>query len=346
MSIPIPDPRNERNILCSASALPVSNARVQNSQPRTGEQPAQSGEMLSPNVRTSARVKTNYQALEWAFEQDAGSASASRLLIEIARHSVGGVCQVSQAKLGAACSLSERQTRTLIASLVADGLIARERIGGAGKGRSPDRYTLVGYAETQPAEITESQEATGNDCRKILPVAEGQPEVSDRKRLPVGATGSAAPTPPIRYNSTLRDNLQPTELAERGVQGGDLFEPAPAQPAAKTKPVGKRQPRREKFYAAETTMPSEPSASMLAYAAKLHLLNGTCATEFIKFRHWHIEQRTLIANIDQRWQTWVNNWADKNPTRRDGAPKGYKLAGVGADGKARYVKDHRTNVYR
>lgn len=291
-------------------------------------------------------------AIMWALEQDVSSASASRLLIEIARRSVGGKCAERQTVLAAACKLSERQTRTLIASLVADKAIMRTRQGGSGAGRLADVYTLQGYVEIkQPAVLTDSQEATGNDVhigatgnRQSSPEAGGQPAKSERQSLPEGATGNSAPTPPIRTTSPVEANLQAPELEANGGLGGELFGDAPPAPK---KPRGTaRRPKREKFYATEETMPEAPNAEMTSYATSKKLINGTCGEQFGKFRRYHIRKRTLIASLEQRWETWVDNWAKENPPRADGAPPGYKLAGIGDDGKARYVKIQRTNVYR
>ena len=111
----------------------------------------------------------------------------------------------------------------------------------------------------------------------------------------------------------------------------------------------RRRPKREKFYASEETMPHEPNEAMAEYAAAKHLINGTRAEQFGKFRRWHIRQQTLIASLEGRWEPWVDNWAKDNPVRPSGAgtaPPGYTFAGIGPDGKPRYNKDHRTNVYR
>lgn len=291
-------------------------------------------------------------AIMWALEQDVSSASASRLLIEIARRSVGGKCSERQTVLATACKLSERQTRTLIASLVADKAITRTRQGGSGAGRLADVYELQGYVEIkQPAVLSGSQDATGSDThiaaggnRQSSPEAVEQPALSDRKTLPEGATGNSAPTPPIRTTSSVEDNLPAPEPSVEGGLG-DLFDP----PAAPTKPKRggtKRRPRQAKFYATDESMPAEPNDAMCEYAASKHLVNGTRESEFGKFRRYHIRERSLIKSIEQRWETWVDNWAERNPKRPDGVQPGYKLAGFGADGKARYVKDHRTNVYR
>lgn len=145
--------------------------------------------------------------------------------------------------------------------------------------------------------------------------------------------------PPIRTTSNSETLSETPEL--RGV-GGDLF----AKPATAKCKGTKRRPKRAKFYAAEDNMLAEPNEAMREYAASKGMINGTLAEQFGKFRRWHIRERTLIACIEQRWETWADNWGDRNPKRSDGAPAGYKLAGVGADGKARYVKDQRTNVYR
>lgn len=289
----------------------------------------------------------NCAAVQWALNQDVSSASSSRLLIEIARQSEGGRCIATQVSLGAACKLSERQTRTLLASLVADKAITRTRQGGTGTGRLADVYELKGYLESkQPAISADSHEATGSEAQFAPPIDRQLSPVAtdlDRKSLPEGATGNAAPTPPIRTTSTLEDNLQPTEPSlNRGL--GDLFEP---EVKSKPKRAGTtRRPRQEKFYATEDSMPTEPNGPMGEYAASKHLLNGTRAAEFSKFRRYHIRERSLIKSLEQRWETWVDNWAQRNPVKPDGAPAGYRLGGYGDDGKPRYVKNQRTNTYR
>lgn len=301
----------------------------------------------SPEGHHGEMSSFNCAAVQWALSQNVSSASSSRLLIEIARNSVGGKCAATQRTLGEACKLSERQTRTLLASLVADKAITRSRQGGSGAGRLADVYELQGYVEIkQPAILAGSHEATGTvaqiatqDDRQSSPVA----IEFDRKSLPEGATGNAAPTPPIRTTSTLEDNLQPTEPSfDRGL--GDLFEPE-AKP--KPKRAGTtRRPRQEKFYATEDSMPTEPNGPMGEYAASKHLVNGTRAVEFGKFRRYHIRERSLIKSLEQRWETWVDNWANRNPIAPEGAaPKGYKIE-IGPNGQKRFVQDLSQNFYK
>lgn len=313
------------------SAAPTPHASAQ----------AHSGEMLSLNCA----------AIEWALSQDVSSASASRLLIEIARYSTGGRCARTQRDLSAACKLSERQTRTLLAALVADGAVKRHRNGGTGAGRSPDSFELVGYMELsaicrQPAIPADSQ----NGNRQSLPEAEPcngqssplageQPAMDDRKKLPLGATGNTAPTPPsITTTLSEQDNPDRPEL----VLDGGLGETKPKR----SKPAGRKRPRREKFYATEETMPTAPNAEMGAYAASKHLLNGTREEQFGKFRRWHIREGTLIASLEQRWETWVDNWAKNNPQKPMGsAPAGCIVTGRNPDGSPIYGRDRSRDRY-
>lgn len=314
-----------------------------------------SAEPLAP-LNKGESGEMNCAAIAWALAQDVYSASAGRLLIEIARRSIGGHCVSTQIDLGLACKLSERQTRTLLASLTADGFVKRTRQGGAGKGRAPDRYELLGYVEAaceQPAIFAGSHDATGSE-RQIEVTGNGQssPEAAlatgsfDRQSSPDEATGNSAPTPPIRTTTTVEDNPSPSEPSFEGGVGGELFTPTEAPPA-KAKTGTKRRPRRTKFYATEETMPLEPNEAMREYAMGKHMFNGNLAEQFGKFRRYHIRERSLIASLEQRWETWADNWGDRNPKRPDGAaPKGFKSLGVGPDGKERWARNHRQNVYR
>ena len=154
--------------------------------------------------------------------------------------------------------------------------------------------------------------------------------------------------PPLNTSSMSEGEPLPERVEpsfERG-QGGGLFGDAPAAPKRARKPKASKRPKREKFYATEESMPQEMSEEMAAYATSKGLYNGTRAEQYGKFCRWHIREGTLIRSLEGRWETWVDNWAKSNPKRPDGIRPGYKLAGFGADGKARYVKDQRTNVYR
>ena len=333
---------------------PLCQGRARNDrQPRASENQCNDGGMHPLNCA----------AISWALDVSVSSASASRLLIEIARRSEGGRCAATQKALGEACKLSERQTRTLIASLIADGAIKRTRQGGTGAGRAADVYDLQGYSEAKQPAISAASQATGNerhlgatgeDCRLTVPDG-GQPAISDRKKLPVGATGNGTPIPPIditpisQKEVVLNSEREESSL-ERGLGSGLFGEAAlsdVAPPATPTSAKPKRRPRRAKFYATDEAMPAEPNPEMLAYAAEKGMRNGTLAEQHGKFRRWHIRERTLIACLEQRWETWADNWARSNPVRPEGgAPPGYRLGGIGPDGKQRYLKIQTNNVYR
>lgn len=91
-----------------------------------------------------------------------------------------------------------------------------------------------------------------------------------------------------------------------------LIEDLPKKAAPKR---AKPKPKNAPFVATDETMPAEPNEAMCAYAAKAGLINGTRALEFAKFRQWHIDHMTLVAGVERRWQTWVDKWLEKRPTR-------------------------------
>ena len=90
-------------------------------------------------------------------------------------------------------------------------------------------------------------------------------------------------------------------------------------------------------------MPAEPNAEMGAYAAAKHLVNGTREAEYGKFRRYHIRAQTLISSLEQRWETWVDNWAKSNPIPPSGGKPGYREIGLGPDGKMRYDTIRRSH---
>lgn len=213
------------------------------------------------------------------------------------------------------------------------GHIQRQKGGGR---------AVTSYVSTRNMEVTRNAEVTAVETSELRATeSAAEPETTTTPMVVTsGVRGrNMPPHTPLDITTTSSSSEREESSLDRGL-GGELFEP-PAKPKRAT-----RRPKREKFYASETTMLTEPNAAMSEYAASKHLINGTRAEQFGKFRRWHIRQQTLIASIEQRWETWVDNWAKDNPVRGDGAPAGYKLAGYGADGEARYTKDQRTNVYR
>lgn len=264
----------------------------------------------------------NCEAVKWARAQNVRSASAGRLLIEIAALSEDGQCSRTQAELGRLCKLSERQTRTLIAQLAEDGVIRRTRVGGTGKGRAPDVYELVGFEATRqpaivaasvPAKIAGSPEATGNNKqvaatgnRQELPVAPKATGEDCRTTLPVAATGNAPPRTPYK-NITLPLELNP-ETPELDGEGG-----AGGAPKRRAKP---------KFTATDATMPSEPSAKMREFASGKGFVNGSVDRMFEQWRNHHIAKGTVLADADASFRTWVGNQIDwgKGPAQSSNAP--------------------------
>lgn len=255
------------------------------------------------SVHDGQMVSFNCTAVAWALDQNVPSASASRLLIEIARRSSGGRCASTQIVLGTACKLSERQTRTLLASLVDCGVVKRTRQGGAGQGRQPDVYELVGYvesqAEEQPAETADW--ATGNG--QSLPVAPLATGNFDRQKLPVEATGNASPTPPYIKTTTSNTEVS-SDRPELGVEGGLGETPFALEPP-RTKT---RKPRRAaRQVATEDSMPAEMTIRMVSDAAAAGYVNGSGQALFRQWRDGHIAKGTEIANHEASFRTWIGN---------------------------------------
>lgn len=253
----------------------------------------------------------NCAAVDWARRQDVRSASAGRLLIEIAAEQKDGRCSLSQVELGRRCKLAERQTRTILRQLEEDGFVARARHGGEGKGRAPDSYVLVGFR--QPAMIAESHDTTGNETqveatgnRQIMPVAWGgnrQPEAPyegatgnlDRQSLPIAATGNSAPTPPniITTTSTSQDNPPPTEL------GGDGVFALTSSDA----------PKRAGSNRGSRMVPGwRPSQASIDYATDRGIINGWCEATLENFVDYWLGvpgQRGIKSDWEATWRNEV-----------------------------------------
>lgn len=225
-----------------------------------------------------------------------------------------GAEEYTQATLAAHTGFSLRQIGTLLKALEGAGLITRERRGGAGTGRLPDRYVV----NAQTADCGNAKDlhiADTADC--ALPIAHcAEPETpraaSSRQSVP-----AAPEIPPYDNNSTppLFDYLR-SVVDEEG-SGEDFDGEAEVPPPA---PAGKRRTKNPGFYADEATMPLEPSARMLAYAGANQFFNGTVAAMHAKFRQHHIDDGTLIKNLERRWETWVDNQAKWR--KRDEAAEG------------------------
>jgi hypothetical protein len=311
--------------------------------------------------------------LAWAAAQKKLSPHLQGVLVRIVvLMESDGTLAWTQAAIAEAIGVSERQTRAAVAALVEAQALTRKRRGGIGAGRVCDVLS-ANMAHVATGDVAPVAEQPATSCMSasggMSPEATGdneQPATGGMSPLSL-ATGDVAPVeiaPRVSKEharvcaETLNLNTSTSEInpetpelvVERGV-GRDLFGAGETKPATptRTKPASagtKRRPKREKFYASEATMLGAPNEAMCEYAAQRHLLNGERAIQFGKFRRYHIDNGTLIASIEQRWETWVDNWAKSNSPRADGARKGVTFVGIGPDGHPRYVKNQRANVYR
>lgn len=253
--------------------------------------------------------------------------------------------QGARAAIAEDCGCAPNSIPRAAKKLESMGLI--ERTPGGGSERTKYRLGRNMQVTTRNMEVTRNTEVTTVET-STLPATAGVPQTETNTTDGVvtevtGGRNIPPLEPPNNITPLVEANYQPSEPSFEGGLGELFDEP----PAPKPRRASKRRPKREKFYASEDTMPAEPNEAMCEYAAERHLLNGERAIQFGKFRRYHITNRTLIASLEQRWETWVDNWAKSNrPVGANGAPKGLRFAGVGADGRARYVKDQRANVYR
>lgn len=264
---------------------------------------------------------------------------------------------LNRATLAEECDCAPNSIPRAARKLEALGLIEREAQPGKpmiyGRGRNLDvtpssNIHVSGNVDVTPPAPTRNVDVTPLDVVSTAP----KQTTTHMVVTDVTGTRNIPPQTPL-YNITpiskVSSNLESPETSlERGLGRGLFGEPAEAAAAKpnRAKAPPKRR-RREKFYATEASMPAEPNPAMLEYAAAKGMRNGTLAEQHSKFRRWHIREQTLIACIEQRWETWVDNWAKSNPVRPSGeCPPGYKLGGIGPDGKQRYLKDQRNNVYR
>lgn len=269
-------------------------------------------------------------------------------------------CALNRSVLAEECGCAPNSIPRAAKKLEAMGLIERETQPG-----KPMIYRAGRNLDVTPPRETRNLDVTGNmDVTPCAPTRNANVTTLDM----VGSNPEQTTTPMVVTDVTTTRNIPPQtplgrisfflsnsdreESSLEGGLGGGLFgaappaaAPTPAPTSAKAKP--KRRARREKFYAAEATMPAEPNPAMVEYAAAKGMRNGTLAEQHRKFRGWHIRAQTLIACLEQRWETWVDNWSRTNPMRPEGgAPAGYRLGGIGPDGKQRYLKIQTNNVYR
>lgn len=156
-------------------------------------------------------------AMTWARSVRVGKSGAKLVLLVLADRAspAGIVSDCTQRDIAEEAELTDRQVRQLLSYLEHDAeIIDRERRAGDGHGRQNDIITLamskrpviLGRKRRQPEEFS----ASGN--RKKLPagqpeICDRQPEIFDRKILPVGATGNLPHTPSKNITLTLSKGL-------------------------------------------------------------------------------------------------------------------------------------------
>lgn len=236
--------------------------------------------------------------------------------------------QGSRADIAAECDCAPNSIPRAAKKLEAMGLI--ERVPG--RGTEHTRYSLGRNMDVSVAPKRRNvdvarniQDATashtGYDHTASVPVSETT--TTDMVVTSVTTGRNIPPQTPLDiYNSNTlsQDKALPENLesGDRGGSGGaDLFgAEAPTKPAKGTK----RRPKRDAFRASEETMPRQPSEVMVAFAKSKGMINGTIPEQYGRFRVWHIRKSTVIASLEQRWETWVNNWLDQG-ARQVHAPK-------------------------
>jgi len=123
-------------------------------------------------------------------------------------------------------------------------------------------------------------------------------------------TNAQKPEARIQTNPCMSPEGDDHPIVVEGFFGG-VARPAP--PPVETKPKRKRGVG-EKFIATEHTLPAEPTAEMIAFAAagpgKPGWVNGKLQDLFTTWRDHHIKAATKIAasgGLEASWRTWVNN---------------------------------------
>ena len=216
-----------------------------------------------------------------------------------------------------------------------------ERAPGGGAQHTAYKLGRNLQVTTRNMEVTRNAEVTAVETSKLRAVFGGKQTETTTTDMVVTADvetrNNPPPHPPNNTNSLFEDNHQPSEPSFEGGLG-ELF--------GDERPKRVRRKQAAKFVASDETLPPQLTPEMREIAIEARLINGTCDQQFAQWRRWHIRERTVMTYPARSWQTWVNNWAKRNQPSVDGVPRGYKLAGYGPDGAARYVKDQRANVYR
>jgi predicted transcriptional regulator len=269
-----------------------------------------------------------------------GKSGLSRVDLALLAYVMENPEQGSRADIAEDCECAANSIPRSAKKLEQLGLL--ERVPGGGSKHTTYRLGRnMHVTTTRNTEVSRNNEVTTPETSKLRAascVNETETTTRDMVVTQVTTPRNNPPLePPNNTNSTVEDNHQPPEPSFEGGLG-ELFDDKPAR---KTK-------RRVKRVATDETMPRQPTANMIAHAAKNDFFNGTVAAMFDAWRDWHIAAGSQIADYEASWRTWVGKrveWRAKDAAK-GAMPKGYKLAGVGADGKPRYVKDQRANVYR
>lgn len=243
--------------------------------------------------------------------------------------------QGSRAEIAEDCECAPNSVPRAAKRLEARGLIKRTHGGGS----AATFYTAIlrnlDDTQTRNMDVARNTEVATVET-STLRAADGatETETTTTDGVVTAVTGGRNMPPPHPPNNT-------TSISEtEGGAGGEQFALSP--PA--TKRVRRKQ--HPKFVATNETLPREITPEMGEIATDAKMINGTCADQFKQWRRYHIENETVMTFANRSWQTWVNNWAKRNQPGPNGAPHGYTFIGMGDDGKPRYAKDQRTNVYR
>lgn len=106
--------------------------------------------------------------------------------------------------------------------------------------------------------------------------------------------------------------LKSKETAEARASNLLAYARALPEPEADTpidKPIGVSAPARAKpkRVSTEATLPAAPTEAMVRDASGRGFVNGSLATEFGKWRDYHLAHGTAIADHDASFRTWLGN---------------------------------------
>lgn len=260
--------------------------------------------------------------------------------------------QGSRTEIAEDCQCAANSVPRSAKKLEALGWIERAPGGGAQHtayklGRNL-QVTTRNMEVTRNAEVTAdraSDDITRNVQVTLLHLVPSEPKQTATDGVVTSLRGvvTSPPRPPYKnITLTLEDNLQtPEGDGDRGLgkeEGFALDGDEPKKP---------KRPSRAKirYRATEASLPSEPTAKMLAHAAKSGFVNGTVAAMFAKWRDHHISRATEIADCEASWRTWVANAVEFRKRDADKATPGLRKR-TAPDGSVYYDKDHSRNFYK